>query len=136
MTTSTTTATSAFSIKVQGSGVPSINQEYEWKTHDTIPVGFASVCSKNQWNVQSTWDKLNGQRQWLHASNNAYIYLNSMDNHWWIDEPNGNGVYIAPESQPLSACSADSMLMPPVAGWRSLLGGGNQSLPKVEIDKI
>ena len=131
---STSSLSSAFSINVQRSGVPSVNQEYVWKSHDDIPKGFASVCTKNQWDVQSTWDKLNGRRQWLHASNDAYIYLNTMDNHWWIDEPSGNGVYIAPESKPLNTCTAENMFLPPVAGWRSL-GGGNEPLPNIEINE-
>ncbi len=130
-----TTSATAFSVSVHGSGVPSVNQTYEWKTHDIIPKGFASVCIKNQWNVQLTWDKLNGQRLWLHAENDAYIYLNSMDNHWWIDEPNGNGVYIALELQSLSTCTADNMFAPPTTGWRSLVGGGTGALPNIEINQ-
>ena len=29
------------------------------------------------------------------APNGAYIYRNKLDGKWWIDAPDGNGVYIA-----------------------------------------
>eukprot|EP00551_Chaetoceros_affinis_P002245 CAMPEP_0203653190 /NCGR_PEP_ID=MMETSP0088-20131115/31969_1 /ASSEMBLY_ACC=CAM_ASM_001087 /TAXON_ID=426623 /ORGANISM="Chaetoceros affinis, Strain CCMP159" /LENGTH=135 /DNA_ID=CAMNT_0050513031 /DNA_START=87 /DNA_END=494 /DNA_ORIENTATION=+ len=131
------TKTNAFTIRIQGSGVPSVNQEYEWKPPTIIPKGFARVCIQNQWNVESTWERLNGGRNWLHAPNDAYIYLNSMDNHWWVDEPGGNGVFIAPESSTQLLASQvlgekSSVFAPPDKGWKTL-SGGIEALPKVEV---
>ena len=121
----------AFTIKISGSGVPSVNSEYEWRTPDFIPKGFASVCVQNQWNIESMWKRLNGERKWLHASNNdAYIYLNSMDNQWWIDEPNGSGVFIAPGNCTLSSTSQN--ICPPKEGWKAL-GLHSEPLPTLEI---
>ena len=137
----TSSNAAAFTVKIQGSGISSVNQEYGWKPPTVIPKGFAKVCIQNQWDVQSTWDRLNGGRNWLHASNDAYIYLNSMDNHWWVDEPGGNGVFIAPEtgstqSQSLTLSQAQvevqGEMLPPISGWRAL-SGGLEALPKIEL---
>ena len=78
-----------------------------------------------------TWKKLNGGRKWLHAENGAYIYLNSMDNHWWIDEPSGRGVFIAPEKHQMKSQNSIENT-PPSFGWR-YLGTTSEALPSVEI---
>ena len=101
-----------FRVRVSGSGVPSVNAEYEWTTAEKIPDGFAKVCNENGWNVSKMWSRLNGGRPWLCSKKNAaYIYWNGSDGHWWIDEPGGLGVYIAP--------STDSS-KPPSQGWKLL----------------
>merc|ERR1719230_1221195 len=64
-----------------------------------IPAEFASVCDGNGWPVTSTWEKLNGGETgtWFaHESTSSYIYYNAADKMWWIDGPDGLGVYKAP----------------------------------------
>ena len=61
-----------------------------------IPSGFAEVCKQNDWPVEGTWQRLNGGEQgsWFaHEENSSYIYFNKMDQMWWIDGPDGLGVY-------------------------------------------
>ena len=99
-------------VRVSGAGVPSVNADFEWTTPENIPDGFAKVCNQNGWDVSQMWNRLNGGRPWLCSRKNAaYIYWNGSDGHWWIDEPDGLGVYIAP--------STDST-KPPSQGWKAL----------------
>mmetsp|Transcript_8522 Transcript_8522/g.21012 ORF Transcript_8522/g.21012 Transcript_8522/m.21012 type:complete len:160 (+) Transcript_8522:322-801(+) len=129
-TMSTTTA-AAFStaanpatIRVKGSGVESVNTDFEWTAATKIPPGFERVCRENSWGVESTWDMLNKNKPWLRASNEAYIYLNNADGQWWIDKPDGAGVFVAPKIQ-----GEDT---PPASGWRALSPLYNPA-PSVEI---
>merc|ERR1711978_783363 len=62
---------------------------------DEIPTGFEWVCRQKGWNAADTWRELNGDSIWFKASTQAYIYWNKSNGVWWIDEPSGNGVYIA-----------------------------------------
>ena len=46
--------------------------------------------------MKSTWIKLNGGESgsWFnHESNDSYVYFNALDGMWWIDGPDGLGVY-------------------------------------------
>jgi hypothetical protein len=88
-----------------------MNTDYQWKTPDSIPHGFVKVCNQNGWNTNDMWTKLNGRRNWLTASNHAYMYFNGADGHWWMDEPNGLGVFVAASQDPHK---------PPVSGWKPL----------------
>ena len=54
----------------------------------------------------------------------AYIYRNKADGQWWIDEPSGDGVYVAPRTAPL----------PPTGGWRALKRDAI-TLPQLEVTK-
>ena len=93
--TTTTSLSRAFTLSVRGSGVASVNTDYSWAPSTLIPKGFTLVCNQNNWNVESTWKRLNGERDWLKATTNeAYVYFNSADRHWWIDEPGGLGVFV------------------------------------------
>lgn len=61
-----------------------------------IPTGFADVCKENGWPVEGTWGRLNGGENgsWFaHEENASYVYFNQMDKMWWIDGPDGLGVY-------------------------------------------
>ena len=110
-------------IRVKGSGVGSVNTDYEWTSASVIPPGFERVCIENRWGVKSTWEKLNNGKPWLRASNGAYIYLNAADGQWWIDKPDGAGVFVAPKNEDGGgSCSTGefSYLKPPVSGWRAL----------------
>ena len=113
----------AGALRIHGSGVPAVNQDYDWQSANKMPPGFKKVCLQNQWDPDSTWQKLNAGNGWLRApSNEAYIYYNQMDKHWWIDEPQGAGVFIAP--------SADTK-QPPKKGWRAL-DSSYEPLPMIE----
>ena len=114
----------ALVLQVQGSGVELVNQSYKWQDASVIPPGFAKVCLANQWNVEATWKHLNRNQFWLRGTiNEAYIYFNSAVGHWWIDEPNGTGVFIA---RPLASNNHDqNRPLPPTDGWKALSANYN-----------
>jgi hypothetical protein len=69
---------------------------YNARPGSEIPKGFADVCAKSSWDTASTWKKLNGGEggTWFkHATNDSYVYFNALDGMWWIDGPDGLGVY-------------------------------------------
>ena len=68
------------------------------------------MCVQQGWQTQELWQKLGGGLHWFKAANGAYIYWNASDKHWWIDKPDGNGVYKA-----LAPTHA-----PPQVGWKLL----------------
>ena len=42
------------------------------------------------------WKQLSdGQQAWYEHENGSYIYHNVGDGKWWIDSPDGGGVYIS-----------------------------------------
>ena len=127
-----TAATGAI-VRVKGSGVESVNTEYQWTSATIIPPGFERVCVQNRWDVKNTWEKLNNGKPWLRASNEAYIYLNFADGQWWIDKPNGDGVYVVSKDQGGGSCGTGegSYSLPPVTGWRALSPSYNPA-PLVE----
>lgn len=64
-----------------------------------IPKGFADVCVQNSWDTVTMWKKLNGGEggAWFkHEANDSYVYFNAVDKMWWIDGPDGLGVYKGP----------------------------------------
>jgi len=97
-------------ILVDGAGFAELNQEYLATSPDEIPTGFEWVCRQKGWNASDTWKELNGDSTWFKAPTQAYIYWNKSNGVWWIDEPSGNGVYIA--KAPSHA--------PPQTGWKPL----------------
>lgn len=97
-------------IVVGGAGVASVNAEYAATPASEVPRGFALVCDANGWDTAATWRKLGGGGAWFGAANGAYIYFNHGDGHWWIDAPDGSGVYKA--AAPAHA--------PPAHGWQLL----------------
>jgi hypothetical protein len=128
---STTTASMVVkalaAVRVRGSGVASVNVDYQWTSPHIIPPGFAKVCDDNSWDVNQTWQRLNNGRNWLcSTSNDAYIYQNAADGHWWIDEPEGKGVFIAPIER------QETGNVPPLTGWKPL-SDHYLPLPKIEI---
>lgn len=82
-------------IVLSNSEFKDINGEYTNMSADTVPEGFDKVCKEQGWDTGQMWKKLNRGRPWFSAANQAYIYFNSGDGHWWIDEPGGGGVYKA-----------------------------------------
>jgi hypothetical protein len=118
------TAVSKFVI-LNGGGPPSkrstfdvLEGQYHAKDGAAeIPAGFERVCVEQKWNTQQMWKQLNGgeRLRWFkHEGNDSYVYFNGSDGMWWIDGPDGNGVWKA--SGPAHA--------PPATGW-TLLQGDN-----------
>merc|ERR1712216_411629 len=103
-------------IVIAGAGVDEVNEEYVATDASQIPNGFDLVCRQQGWDSIAMWTKLNGKSPWYCAHNGAYIYWNLQDKNWWIDAPNGDGVYKAP-ALPHA---------PPQVGWISL---GHSELP-------
>jgi len=110
-------------MRVSEAGVAEVNGKYISTSADNIPTSFAHVCEEQKWDVKEMWTKLNGQRDWYkHESSNAYIYFNNSDGRWWIDGPEGLGVYIVPG--PPHA--------PPAHGWQLIKKNAvNKKLPLV-----
>ena len=98
------------SIVVSGAGDTRVNGEYAATSANSVPVGFRKVCEQNGWDTKKMWTQLNGGASWYSASTGAYIYWNRSDRSWWIDEPEGHGVYKA--EAPAHA--------PPQVGWSPL----------------
>jgi hypothetical protein len=87
---------------------PEVAGDYAARPGSEVPKGFADVCLQNKWDVDSTWKKLNGGEggSWFkHAANDSYVYFNALDGMWWIDGPDGLGVYKV-QVHPLIATSA------------------------------
>jgi len=98
-------------ITVSASGVADVNQEYEERDPAVIPRGFAITCETMAWNTKKMWLQLSNQKTpWFEAANGSYIYWNQSDGQWWIDAPDGGGVYVA-----LAPAT-----MPPADGWKAL----------------
>ena len=97
-------------VVVGGAGEAVVNGEYAAAPSSRTPGGFARVCVANGWDTSAMWAKLGGGDEWFAAANGAYIYYNHADGMWWIDAPNGDGVYKAPA--PRHA--------PPAVGWQLL----------------
>jgi len=120
--------TEILKIKVSGSGVESVNGDYSSTSADSFPPGFDAVCKKQGWPTEKMWKKLNSGRQWFRADNEAYIYWNSLDTCWWIDKPDGMGVFksLAPKWAPPQhgwkpLCSEAKILPQCVATFRRLI---------------
>ena len=101
-------------IKVLGAGVSSANGRYLPQPPADIPVGFAKVCKKSFWNTEVMWEQLSDlHTPWYLKDDDAYIYFNKGDGKWWLDAPEGNGLYIASGKGGINA-------VPPTSGWQSL----------------
>uniref|UniRef100_A0A7S4W6Z4 Uncharacterized protein n=1 Tax=Alexandrium monilatum TaxID=311494 RepID=A0A7S4W6Z4_9DINO len=111
------------SVVVRGSGVADVNGEYEERNPVDVPKGFGTTCSQMGWDTQQMWLKLSNQRTpWFEAPNGSYIYWNQSDGQWWIDAPDGAGVYVA----------LASATQPPAAGWKAL-NKSYGAVPTVEV---
>ena len=111
-------------LRVTAAGVASILGVYSPREPRIVPRGFAKVCEAQGWDTQATWKKLSDEkRPWFESDNGAYIYWNAADGQWWMDEPSGNGVYVAYTSDTL----------PPSAGWKAL-ASGRSPLPSLIME--
>jgi hypothetical protein len=109
-------------VRVVDSGHEDVNQVYTERNPDNIPLGFSLTCAEMQWDSEKMWLQLSNQKSlWYEAENGSYIYWNKGDGQWWIDAPDGKGVYVV---------KADSSA-PPSAGWKSLPGAPRPE-PSVE----
>jgi len=110
-------------VHVAGSGTATVNQVYTEKSPKLIPVGFSLTCAENRWDPEKMWLQLSNQKTpWFEAGNGAYIYWNKGDGQWWIDAPEGHGVYVA-------KAPADKV---PQNGWQSLPGAQGPT-PQVNL---
>ena len=93
---------------MSNAGLQSVNGHYLKSGHKVIPTSFAKVCNEQGWDSSKMWSKLNGVNDWFqHKENDSYIYFNKSDQHWWIDGPDGLGVYIisgVSENPPSEGC--------------------------------
>jgi len=113
------------SVRIVAAGVPSVVGSFVAKSPTAeIPKGFAAVCESMRWPTAESWRSLaDQQKTWFLHENGAYIYRNTRDGQWWIDEPSGGGVYVA---------KSDSDL-PPTEGWVLLPQAGKRPLPQLEV---
>jgi len=105
-------------VEVLGSSEDSLNGQYLPTSSEEIPAGFQKVCQDQGWPPHKMWQKLNSGRTWYRKENQAYIYWNTLDCSWWIDKPNGAGIF--------KAGAVD--YAPPQTGWVPLCKGVN--IPK------
>merc|ERR1712070_211832 len=110
-------------IIIAGSGVNLVNGAYVATPATEVPRGFNGVCVEQGWNTSQMWQKLNAGKTWFKAENEAYIYWNHADRHWWIDRPDGAGVY--------KALGPDHT--PPQDGWK-LLGSYAPAPTQVKLE--
>mmetsp|Transcript_54106 Transcript_54106/g.131312 ORF Transcript_54106/g.131312 Transcript_54106/m.131312 type:complete len:187 (+) Transcript_54106:169-729(+) len=86
-------------VRVSNAGVQILNGTYKPRPYNTIPQAFADVCHQMKWDPQRTWTQLAAPTcQWfLHNDNASYIYLHN-DGRFWMDDPNGAGIYVCDAS--------------------------------------
>jgi len=102
-------------LTVNGAGFDPVNGIYHSQPHTSVPSKFDAVCRQQGWDTGEMWKKLNGRRDWYkHEDNESYIYYNCSDNKWWIDGPDGLGVYITSPTPP----APSGMSGPPENGWK------------------
>lgn len=111
-------------ITVKGSGNADVNQKYKERDPTVIPKGFDITCRQMSWDTTKMWLQLSDQRTpWYEAENGSYIYWNQGDGKWWIDAPDGGGVYIVKASS--SAVPAN--------GWVALTPS-SEPAPTVQVE--
>jgi hypothetical protein len=108
-------------IVVHSEVEPAVAGTYTRRPASEIPEGFRDVCVDNGWDVDATWRKLNGGGEdgaWFKKDADAsYIYFNRSDQNWWIDGPDGLGVYKGP--------GPDWAPMGMSTAWRAIDGGSH-----------
>jgi len=109
-------------VKVSGAGVAIVNGLYRQRCASIVPAGFAATCDKMNWPSELTWQKLATPNvEWFESDNGSYIYLHK-EGQWWIDAPDGGGIYI----------TDDKSKEPPCGGWKPLVENA-LPLPTVSI---
>jgi len=112
-------------VRVTGAGFVAVNGIYTRQSNAHIPAGFIATCDKMQWPASRMWKQLAVPQDWfLHTDNDSYMYAH-VDGRWWMDGPDGAGIYVAPVVQGSKAPSRE--------GW-SALQVGVDPMPTVEIE--
>jgi hypothetical protein len=112
-------------LQVKSSGASNVNQAYTERNAQVIPIGFSLTCAENAWDSERMWMQLSDQKTpWYEAANGAYIYWNQGDGQWWIDAPDGKGVYVVKSRRDVL----------PSSGWQPLPGAPRPA-PTVEIER-
>ena len=108
-------------VRVTGAGFAAVNGIYCRKPFSQVPTGFAATCKKMGWPSEATWKKLaNRGCDWFASEqNDSYIYLH-VDGQWWIDGPDGAGIYVAEQHQEQGG-KDDDTAVPPQQGWKPLV---------------
>ena len=86
-------------LRVEGAGNGWLNGLYLPKPAAEVPAGFRRTCEAQGWDTAELWDQLANPaagKPWWEKADDSYIYFNFGDNLWWVDEPSGAGVYVAP----------------------------------------
>jgi hypothetical protein len=110
-------------VIVSASGNAEVNQVYDERDPTVIPSGFDHTCKQMGWDTKKMWVQLSDQRTpWYEAPNGSYIYWNQGDGKWWIDAPDGGGVFIV---------KAPSTGVP-ASGWSALKQSSNP-VPAVSV---
>mmetsp|Transcript_46339 Transcript_46339/g.105670 ORF Transcript_46339/g.105670 Transcript_46339/m.105670 type:complete len:133 (+) Transcript_46339:25-423(+) len=113
------------SVQVLGAGSRVVNGLYASRPAAQIPAGFAATCRTMGWDSAQTWKKLSDQkRPWYEKTDGSYVYWNTQDHKWWIDGPDGAGLYVVRDDSGSS--------VPPGKGWTAL-SGAQQPVPSVEV---
>jgi len=106
-------------LLVSGAGAAVLNGLYRPRPATEVPAGFAKTCDNMHWDPSAMWHQLARPKErnkawWLKEDDDSYMYYNFGDGQWWIDGPDGAGLYVAPEAEPSAT--------PPPLGWRPLAG--------------
>lgn len=110
-------------VTVHDSGVKDVNQKYDQRDPTVIPNGFDATCREMKWDTKKMWLQLSDQKTpWFEAANGSYIYWNRNDGQWWIDGPDGGGVFVVKAPNTL----------PPTRGWVAL-SAKSGAVPNVEV---
>ncbi|EKX48210.1 hypothetical protein GUITHDRAFT_68849 [Guillardia theta CCMP2712] len=113
-------------VVIQQSGVAAVNGVYQRRPVASIPSAFKKVCDENNWDVSATWRRLADEnKSWFEHDNGSYIYRNKQDDQWWIDGPDGYGVFVA----------RDVSDLPPKGGWKALQKQAASALPLIEYQE-
>lgn len=135
-------------LHVSNAGVKVLNGTYRPRPHHVIPDAFASVCHQMKWDPQRTWRQLATPCHWyLHDDNASYIYLHN-DGRFWLDDPNGAGIYVCDASDAVALkvdteeCDAATakesdavrFLVPTAdAIWKPLTQQSHEPMPTVTV---
>lgn len=109
------------SIKVINAGVANSNGIYKIQSPDIIPKGFSKVCKKMLWNDVIMWEQLSDLKSpWYLKDDDAYIYYNKTDKKYWLDAPEGHGLYTAFVGDANTNNDGNGNALPPTKGFESL----------------
>lgn len=103
------------SLHVTRAGAAMVNGIYAPKSPTELPVGFVKTCDEMGWESKRMWERLavpKENKTWWLKDDDSYIYYNFGDGRWWIDGPDGKGVYVVKDFEKTDK--------PPEKGWMPL----------------